>query len=119
MKTFVEGEILTAADVNNELNPNVAPNIPYGMAVLSATWQFSASATATATIPLPAGRFSRGPAGFVILVSGGVRFATPRYVTSGATSMQIELRTADNSSISLTVTGFVLAIQMQAGSSTG
>ena len=61
-KTFADGDILTAADVNNGLNPATADHIPYAVqtGVQSCAGSGTASPSTTA-VTFAAGRFSAAP----------------------------------------------------------
>ncbi|MDU7361226.1 MAG: hypothetical protein E7L00_08485 [Propionibacteriaceae bacterium] len=65
-KTFARGEILTAQDVNDYLNPSTAEHIPSAMAAGRASVTipkgFTQGKSANVTITFPPGRFSQIPA---------------------------------------------------------
>lgn len=60
-KIFTNGEILTAADVNNELNPYTNAAIPYRVATGAGSITGNGGAWAETTVTFPTGRFTVKP----------------------------------------------------------
>lgn len=61
-KSFAEGEILTAADVNEVLNPTTAGHIPWAVAAGAASLTIpAAGGSASTAIVFPPGRFAVAP----------------------------------------------------------
>lgn len=91
-KTFQTGEILSADDVNNALNPDTADHIPRAMAAGTASLHTPSSSTVVALVKIafPAGRFTKTPVVTVSMAtaSGGLNKLVARawdITPSGAT----------------------------------
>lgn len=60
-KTFASGEILTASDVNNELNPSTCPYIPYAVAAGTAAVRGDRKGTTLFRVNYTNSRFTQTP----------------------------------------------------------
>lgn len=118
MKTFAEGELLTAQDVNNELNPNTAPNVPYAAAAGNATITIANSVAGDATVTFPTGRFNRAPILIAVILDSWKRYWI-RAAASSATVGTISLYAPVGTNVTDTVQIRWFAVQMQAGSAGG
>mgnify|MGYP000925892192 CR=1 FL=1 len=121
-KTFADGEILTATDVNGALNPTTADNIACAVATGQTSIAFAASSSATAAgITLPAGRFSRAPYIVVTAASdpaGGERVIL-RAVNVTSTTFDVKGYTGNAANVTATVWFSWFAVQMKPGSTAG
>ena len=119
MKTFAEGELLTAQDVNNELNPATAPNIAYAMAVGTDTITCSGTSVTSKVVQLPAGRFSSPPQIFLVKTTGGewADVVDLRVTARSTTSFTFTAHPRVTASASLPMAWF--AVQMQSSSAVG
>lgn len=118
MKTFQEGEILSAQDLNDNLNPNTATNVPYAIAAGTATVNIANTVTGEAVVTFPAGRFNRAPLLYAIISDSWKRYWI-RAASTSATSGTISLYGTVGSTVTDTVTVRWVAVQMQAGSAAG
>ena len=119
-KSFAAGEILTAYDINNALNPGIADHIPYAFTVLTWSLNLSASSVGTVEVALPSGRFGSPPAYFpVITYPGTMKLIAQGLAGSTKDKVVIQVRTADGANATAGVGGYVLAVMMRAGSVIG
>lgn len=125
-KAFTVGQVLTASDVNNELNPYTAAHIPAAMAAGRYAFDLKGDGSITsnvaANIPFPAGRFTQPP-----LVTCNISTGTgnssrlqARVYTVTSTTFSIFIWTTDGSKLS---TGVVpvdwIAVQMTPAQAAG
>lgn len=89
-KTFAANEVLTAADVNNALNPSTAPHIARAVAAGTAVISTS-SATTSLVVPLPAGRFTAPPTVVITVYGTSGREHLYAYKVSATSSSQFTL----------------------------
>lgn len=111
-KTFADGEVLTAADVNAGLNPAQAPHIPYAVAAGTVDIAFAAAQAAEATVTFPAGRFTTVPVitASVIFSASQAGGATPAIHTMSATGCKIRLQLTASATVTIAVSW--VAVQM-------
>jgi hypothetical protein len=111
-KTFIDGEILTASDVNTALNPTVADHIPYAMAAGTINFTMSGSTGAQLDVIFPTGRFTSAPIVVANVNSGagGAIKATLLVISPSAT--QVSLRLELNSVSAGTYPVTWVAVQM-------
>lgn len=60
-KTFMPGEVLSAADVNNALNPDTADHVAYAVAAGGFSAGQKSGVSYTHRVTFPAGRFTVAP----------------------------------------------------------
>ncbi|MDU5380545.1 hypothetical protein JMX17_06690 [Cutibacterium avidum] len=119
-KTFQTGEILSADDVNNALNPDTADHIARAITAGVTTIRTNSSpGTAQAvTVPLPSGRFSKPPivVTSVATAAGGTGKIISRGYDTTPTTMKICLFMGDGQNLpsSQSVPVSWIAIQMDA-----
>ncbi|MGD7734125.1 hypothetical protein ACQCX5_14375 [Propionibacteriaceae bacterium G57] len=116
-KTFTVGQVLSASDVNNELNPWTAPHLIAAAHAQTLNATISASRYVDVAITFPAGRFTANPLVFATLLgSAGDVSATVRGWSTSTTAGMI--RAAIPATGTTTVVVQVLAIQMTQTSAT-
>lgn len=109
-KTFTDGEVLTASDVNNALNGQTADHIPYAVAGGTATAVFAAVSSVVVPITFPAGRFTVPP---IVTSSPTGSFATVSRATDiTAAGCNLQVWVTNFSNITQTQTVIWQALQM-------
>lgn len=119
-KTFQTGEILSADDVNNALNPDTADHIARAIAagVTTITTTSSPGTAQAVTVPLPPQRFSKPPivVTSVNTAAGGSQKIISRGYDVAPTSMRLCLLMGDGQPLpaSMSVPVSWIAVQMDA-----
>lgn len=116
-KSFAEGEVLTARDINEGLNPTTADHIPYAVASGVVTIPGSSSAgNSTTPVVLPAGRFTQPP-----VVIATARNSNYSAYTGTPTTEQVTVGSRRLDGVSSVVSHSVawVAIQMRDSSGEG
>lgn len=119
-KTFQTGEILSADDVNNALNPDTADHIARAITAGVTTIRTNSSpgTAQVVTVPLPSGRFSKPPivVTSVATAAGGSEKIISRGYDVTITSMRLCLLMGDGHPLpaSTSVPVSWIAVQMNA-----
>lgn len=117
-KTFTDGEVLTAQDVNNALNPSTADHLATNVHLQLVTVSINNARYGDANITFPAGRFTTTPIPLAaVYASGGDVSATARAWATSATAGVVRVGVPANATTSVQVA--VFAVQMKPNGNVG
>ena len=115
-KTFVDNAVLTAAEINNNLNPTTADHIPYAAAAGALSAGFASQFRSRITVNLPSGRFTVAPVAMAAVSSQDCYVTV---VSATSTTVTIDVTRRDFVAWTGTIYGSWIALQMTATAANG